>query len=321
MQNLTTLQVIALSLLDRVGNKTVMRIGEVLDEKQITISTPNDMFDFLVMAKERKLVPRLPEFTSEDVAQKFVIAQRIINESEAAGIHAVSYQDADYPKQLLKTIDEKGTPSAPIILYYKGDISTASLPGVAIIGTREPTSEGERSGEFLAGEFAKRGFNIVSGLAIGCDTCAHQGALKVNGKTTAFLAHGLTTVYPPQNEELAKRIVENGGLLMSEYPIGTSLSPYNLVARDRLQAGLAMATLVIQTGEKGGTMHAALTTLKANKPLYAVLFKDSDTNNHEKCLGNAFLVKRGANYINGSDNLDEISEKIKNWEPFNDSLF
>ena len=321
MQNLTTLQVIALSLLDRVGNKTVMRIGEVLDEKQINISTPNDMFDFLVMAKERKLVSRLPEFTLEDVAQKFVIAQRVINESEAAGIHAVSYQDADYPKQLLKTIDETGKPSAPIILYYKGDISTASLPGFAIIGTREPTSEGERSGEFLAGEFAKRGFNIVSGLAIGCDTCAHQGALKVNGKTTAFLAHGLTTVYPPQNEELAKRIVENGGLLMSEYPIGTSLSPYNLVARDRLQAGLAMATLVIQTGEKGGTMHAALTTLKANKPLYTVQFKDSDTNIHEKCLGNAFLVKRGANYINGSDNLDEISEKIKNWEPFNDSLF
>ena len=321
MQNLTTLQVIALSLLDRVGNKTVMRIGEVLDEKQINISTPNDMFDFLVMAIERKLVSRLPEFTSEDVAQKFVIAQRVINESEAAGIHTVSYQDADYPKQLLKTIDEKGNPSAPIILYYKGDISTASLPGIAIIGTREPTSEGERSGEFLAGEFAKRGFNIVSGLAIGCDTCAHQGALKVNGKTTAFLAHGLTTVYPPQNEALANRLVENGGLLMSEYPIGTSLSPYNLVARDRLQAGLAMATLVIQTGEKGGTMHAALTTLKANKPLYAVQFKDSDTNNHDKCLGNAFLVKRGANYINGSDNLDEISEKIKNWEPFNDSLF
>lgn len=82
-----------------------------------------------------------------------------------------------------------------------------------------------------------------------------------------------------------------------------------------------MATLVIQTGEKGGTMHAALTTLKANKPLYVVRFKDNETNNHEKCLGNAFLVKHGANYINGSDNLDEISEKIKNWEPFNDSLF
>ena len=159
------------------------------------------------------------------------------------------------------------------------------------------------------------------GLAIGCDTCAHRGALKVSGKTTAFLAHGLTTIYPPQNESLAKEIIEKGGLLMSEYPIGTNLSPYNLVARDRLQAGLAMATLVIQTGEKGGTMHAALTTLKANKPLYAVQFKDNATNNHEKCLGNAFLVKRGAKYINGSDNLDEISEIIKNWKPFNDSLF
>lgn len=321
MHKLSTFQVITLSLLNKVGNKTVMRIGEVLSEKQISISTPKDMYDFLVMAKEHKLVPRLPVFDSEDVAEKYMYAQRIMNESEAAGIHAVSYLDPEYPQQLLKTISEDGSPSAPIILYYKGDISTASLPGLAIIGTREPTSEGESSGEYLAGEFAKRGFNIVSGLAIGCDSCAHRGALKVCGKTTAFLAHGLTTIYPPQNESLAKEIIEEGGLLISEYPIGTKLTPYYLVARDRLQAGLAMATLVIQTGEKGGTMHAALTTLKANKPLYAVRFKDDATNNHEKCLGNAFLVKRGANYINGSDNLDEISEKIKNWEPFSDSLF
>ena len=323
MQNLTTLQGIALSLLDRVGNKTVLRIGEVLNEKQISISTPNDMFDFLVMARERKLVSRLPEFTSDDVAQKYMIAQRIINESEAAGIHAVSYLDSDYPKQLLKTVDEKGNPAAPIILYYKGDINIASQPGLAVIGTREPTSEGERIGEFLASEFAKQGFNIVSGLAVGCDTCAHRGALKVNGKTTAFLAHGLTSIYPPQNESLAKEIIEKGGLLMSEYPIGTSLSPYNLVARDRLQSGMSKATLVIQTGRSGGTMHAVNSTLAAQKPLYVIKYQDAFTMDHEKTQGNVYLAQRpnGAKYISETDNIIAIACELKNSKPVQTSLF
>lgn len=323
MQKLTTLQVIALSLLDRVGNKTVMRIGEVLDEKQISISSSNDMFDFLVMARERKLVPRLPEFTADDVATKFMYAQRIINESEAVGIHAVSYLDSNYPKQLLKTVDEKGNTSVPIVLYYKGDIGIASLPGFAVIGTREPTSEGERIGEFLAAQFAKRGFNIVSGLAIGCDTCAHRGALKAHGKTTAFLAHGLTTIYPPQNESLAKEIIEKGGLLMSEYPIGTGLSPYNLVARDRLQSGMSKATLVIQTGRSGGTMHAVYSTLAASKPLYVIKYQDAYTMGHEKTQGNEYLAQRpnGAKYICETDNIDAIADLLKNAQPIQTSLF
>lgn len=321
MKQLSTMQVIALTQLNGIGAKTVMRICEILKEKEMLIETEKDMHQFLRYAKKYQIVARLKDISESDIIRAYSVAKRIIEESAANGINAVSYMDEDYPQRLLKTVDEKGNEAIPVVMYYKGDISITHMPSIAIIGTREPTYEGESSGEFLAGEFAKRGFNIISGLAIGCDSCAHRGALNVYGKTTAFLAHGLTTIYPPQNESMAKEIIEKGGLLMSEYPIGTKLSPYNLVARDRLQAGLAMATLVIQTGKKGGTMHAALTTLKANKPLYTVRFKDDATNNHEKCLGNAFLVKRGANYINRSDNLDEISEKIKNWIPFNDSLF
>lgn len=210
-----------------------------------------------------------------------------------------------------------------MLLWYRGDLSIASLPGLAVIGTREATPEGIAGGMFLSAEFAKRGFNIVSGLAIGCDTCGHKGALKVGGKTTAFLANGLDydSIYPDENKELAEEIVAKGGLLLSEYHIGQSVNRYSLVARDRLQAALSKATLVVQTGIKGGTMHAANTTLKAGKTLYAMKFKDEATNLHEKCLGNAFLVKQGAKYICGGDNLDTISEQIRNWEPLQTSLF
>lgn len=323
MKPLTTLQLIALSLLDGVGNKTIQRIVEVLDVKQLGISTPRDLCDFLTMAKANKLVPRLKDYTIDDVYEQFSIANRIIDEGLHNDIHAISYLDEDYPQQLLKTVDEKGNPSAPIIIYYKGNISAASLPGLAVIGTREPTSEGERIGEYLAAEFARCGFNIVSGLAIGCDTCGHRGALKVGGKTTAFLAHGLTTIYPPQNESLAAEILEKGGLLMSEYPVGTPLTNYNLVARDRLQSGLSNATLVIQTGKSGGTMHAVHSTLAAHKPLFVVKYQDAYTLTHEKSRGNEYLATRpnGARYICEADNINAIANEIKNVQPVKTSLF
>jgi DNA processing protein len=321
MKHLDTQKVIALSLLDGVGNKTIMRIGEVLSEQQVSIITARELYDFLCMAKERKLVKRLPTLSFEDVEMKCVNAQRIIDASAASGIGAVSFLDDQFPKTLLKTVDEKGNLSVPVVLYYKGDINIAAQPGIAVIGTREPTSEGERIGEYFASEFAKRGFNIVSGLAIGCDTCGHRGALKVGGKTTAFLAHGLTTIYPPQNEELAERIVQEGGLLMSEYSIGTPISPYFLVARDRLQSGLAKATLVIQTGINGGTMHASNATLVAQKPLFVVGYKDEFTQSHEKTEGNEYLAKKGAKCIYEDDDIDEIATFIKDMQPVKTSLF
>lgn len=147
--------------------------------------------------------------------------------------------------------------------------------------------------------------------------------MKVGGRTTAFLANGLDhdSIYPEENQELAEEIVANGGLLLSEYPIRQGVNRYALVARDRLQAALSLATLVIQTGVKGGTMHAANTTLKAGKPLYTMKFKNEATNQHEKCLGNAYLVKQGAKYIGGGDNLDTVSEQIKNWKPLQTTLF
>ena len=108
---------------------------------------------------------------------------------------------------------------------------------------------------------------------------------------------------------------------MSEYGYGERVNRYSLVARDRLQAALANATLVVQTGIKGGTMHAANTTLVSQKPLYAILYKDEETNKNDKCLGNALLVEKGAKYIKGDDDLDKISETIKKPRQMKQSLF
>jgi len=302
-----------------VGPKKIFSIARNIEDRNMVIGSYDELAAVMSGMKEKVV----NSVTLSDLSEAFQCAKRIIEASEAAGIGYICYWDEEFPESLRQTINEEGKVDPPLILWYRGDLSITQLPGFAVIGTREATPEGMAGGEYLASEFAKRGFNIISGLAVGCDTTGHRGALKAGGKTTAILANGLdhNSIYPPENQDLAEEIVENGGLLLSEYRIGSIVNRYNLVARDRLQAGLASATLVVQTGERGGTMHAATTTLKANKPLYVMLFKDDVTNKNEKCLGNALLVKKGAKYIKGNDNFDEISNNVKNLTVFKDTLF
>ena len=227
--------------------------------------------------------------TYDDMVLANLEAKQIITKSKEFGIGIVSKFDSEFPKELFTTVNENGNSAVPLILYYKGNLSITSKPALAIIGTRDPTPEGVHAAKHFAGAFASIGVNIVSGLALGCDSAGHRGALDAGGATTAFLANGLDSIYPKENEKLAEEIVNKGGLLLSEYPIGTGTTKYNLVARDRLQAGLANATLVIQTGIKGGTMHAVKATLLSKKPLLVI---DYAKDLGDKISGNIYLKKK-----------------------------
>ena len=317
-------QILTLTCLKEVGVKGVgpqkiFAIGAAIDDRELEINSYEDLANLMSNMKEKAI----NKVSLANLNDAYKVAQKIVEASSQSNIGLVGYYDNEFPDVLRKTVNEDGKLDPPLLLWYRGDFSITQLPGFAVIGTREATPEGVAGGTYLAGEFAKRGFNIVSGLAVGCDTCGHKGALKVGGKTTAILANGLdhNSIYPPENQDLAEEIVQNGGLLISEYRIGTPVNRYNLVARDRLQSGLSLATLVVQTGEHGGTMHAATATLQAKKPLYTIYFKNEDTRQHEKSLGNALLERQGATYIKGDDNIDEISDKVKNWKPIKTDLF
>lgn len=284
-------QIITLQNVKGIGIGSINKICAEVERRNLT---GLDIYALHALLKElisTKTITRviLPEM--EDLERASSVARRILSESERMGIHAVSRFEDSFPKMLLDTVDEMGKPSAPILLYYKGDLSITQKPALAVIGTREPTDDGVLAGKYYAKAFAGIGVNIVSGLAIGCDTAGHRGALDAGGVTTSFLAHGLDTVYPQENTELAEEIVAKGGLLMSEYAIGTGVNKYNLVARDRLQAGLSNATLVVQTGERGGTMHAVRATKAAGKPLIAVTYRDDQG---DKDSGNKMLIAQGA---------------------------
>lgn len=139
----------------------------------------------------------------------------------------------------------------------------------------------------------------------------YRGALKAGGRTATFVGHGRDTVYPPQNRRLAQEIVLNGGLLLSEYDLGALVSRYTLEALDRVQARLALATVVIQTGVAGGSMHAARSCVNSGKPLFVVKYSDESTDRAEVIAGNHMLVREaGAMYIRDTDNLDELALSI-----------
>ena len=316
---LTKELILTLRSLSGIGPKKILTIGATIKDRGVNIDSLESLQKLMASIKDKKV----QSIKLDDLEIAYKKAIDTIRYSEANEIGLIGYYDDEYPNALRKAINEEGKLDPPLLLWYRGDISILTLPAIAVIGTREATSEGILGGEYLSGEFAKRGFNIVSGLAVGCDTCGHKGALKVGGKTTAILANGLDhdSIYPPENQDLAEEIVQKGGLLLSEYPIKSTVNRYNLVARDRLQAGLSLATLVVQTGIKGGTMHAANTTLLAQKELFVMRFKNEATNNHEKCQGNAYLHEKGAKYIKGSDDIDKISEEIKNKKVVETELF
>lgn len=315
---LTKEYLLAIKSFEGIGTVKLLKIGNYVEDKNIAISSPSDLVPIL---DDLKIKVKKEKVTTEMLQKALGVARRTIEYNLQAGIGITTYYDEDYPSILRDTINEDGKLAPPMVLYYKGDLSITRMPGLAVIGTREITDFGKKAGSYLTQEFSRRGYCIVSGLAIGCDSVGHRGALDVGGKTIAFLAHGLDTVYPPENEGLAQQIVDNGGLLLSEYPVGMGVNRYNLVARDRLQASMALATLVIQTGVQGGTMHAANTTLQYPKPLYVIKFKNNEENEHEKSLGNALLVEKGAKYISGGDDIDTIAESILNYQKPKTTLF
>ena len=318
---LSTKMILTLQQLDGIGNKTIFKIA---DSAKIPIEEIEQLCKLLKTLKGKKF----ESVNNEKLESAYKKALSILSKCEQEQVGIISYYDSAYPEILRLCKNEEGKLDPPILLYYRGNIKALEYPGIAVIGTREPTPNGKKAGKYFSGELAKRGFNIVSGLAIGCDTTGHQGALAVGGITTAFLANGLDwdSIYPKENLELAKEIVNKGGLLLSEYPLGQSCGRYGLVARDRLQAGLSYATVVVQTGEKGGTMHAVNATINSGKPLFAVEYKKNEDITHSNVQGNIKLINEQKAHPLRSGCIDEAviliktaQKKIK--EPSQQTLF
>ena len=210
------------------------------------------------------------EIVKEEVYNKMLFAldnnflNTYIKNCEDLGISMVTFVSDAYPELL------KETNSPPIILYCKGDVNLLKSVCVAIVGTRRCTKYGKEITYKFAYDIAKSGITVVSGLADGVDTVAHTATLDAGGKTIAVLGNGLNNIYPATNTNLANKIVEKGGLLISEYQPGEKASTFNFPARNRIVAGLSKGVLITEATEKSGTMYTKDYAIENNRDVFAV---------------------------------------------------
>jgi DNA processing protein len=214
-------------------------------------------------------------------------AERQIEAAEMARARIISAADPEYPRRLAATKDD------PFILYIKGKLAPDGNHSVAIIGTRQPTTHGIQIAQRVSKFFAEKGSSIISGLALGCDAIAHETVLQCGGHTVAVLAHGLQTISPSKHKELAERILESGGALVSEYPFGQSAQAQQFVKRDKTQAGLADGVVMIQSDLKGGSLHASRATLEYDRWLAVPYPTDRDRANDEPKIQANLLIADG----------------------------
>jgi len=189
--------------------------------------------------------------------------KRIYNVVEKFNVKLVPYNSPIYP-HWLKTIEH-----FPPILFIRGEIQAEDENAIAVIGTRGATVYGKGIADQFAGEFAKTGITVVSGMARGIDTAAHRGALKNNGRTIAVFGCGVDICYPPENRDVLDEIIKNGAVI-SEFTIGTPPLAQNFPKRNRIVSGLSKAVVAIEAKEKSGVMNTVNWALNQNKDVFAI---------------------------------------------------
>lgn len=213
------------------------------------------------------------------------------------GIIFTIFHDDIYPQNL------KNIPDPPFFLYIKGEIKQEDQQAIAIVGTRKATNYGRTTAERLSRELTSRGFTIVSGLARGIDSYAHQGALAAGGRTIAILGCGIDIIYPQENKGLMEEIAKSGAVV-SEFPFGTRPIHYNFPRRNRIISGLSLGTIVVEATEDSGSLITAHFALEQGREVFAVpgnIFSD-------KSLGTHKLIKQGAKLV---ERIEDIIEELR----------
>lgn len=246
-----------------------------------------DLFEFISLKKVMELVDHYPNLENlwinfekdkdylknlfgEENYNKMLFSwddsflNNYIRNYESSNIKIVTYKSDTYPKLLKETL------SPPSVLYCKGDIDLLKTLCVAVVGTRRMSKYGKEVTYKFAYELATAGFTIVSGLADGVDSEAHKACIDAKGKTIAVLGCGINSCYPATNQPLYDKILENNGLIVSEYKPNQKVMPYFFPARNRIIAGISKGVLITEATEKSGSMHTKEYALENNRDLFVV---------------------------------------------------
>jgi DNA processing protein len=210
-------------------------------------------------------------------------------------ISIITYQDELYPQKLLNIYDR------PPFIYVLGSLSKDDI-NIAIVGSRMASTYGKYTTEKISRELALKGITVVSGMARGIDSAAHRGAITAHGRTIAILGSGLDVIYPPENKKLFADITENGAVI-SEFPLGTPPRSSNFPARNRIISGMSYGVVIVEAGEKSGSLITARLALEQGREVFAVPGSIESAGSR----GTNRLIKQGAKLI---ENTDDILEEI-----------
>jgi len=211
------------------------------------------------------------------------------------GNRIIQSDSEDFPELLQRITDP------PSLLYIVGNADALHMPALSIVGSRNPTRGGKENAYEFARHLGQCGFCIVSGLALGIDTSAHEGALDAGAMTVAFLGHGIDRVYPAANRDLAHRISQNG-VLVSEYPLGSPPRREHFPQRNRLISGLSLGTLVVEAARRSGSLITARTAGEQGREVFAI----PGSIHNPLSRGCHQLIKQGAKLVESAE--DIVSE-------------
>jgi len=241
-------------------------------------------------------IPGIGEYIAKSVFASKQVLKRAEDELtfiEKYKIKPLFFTDVNYPNRLKYCSD------SPILLYYKGNADLNSSKIVAVVGSRKPSDYGKQITESFISELQQSNILIISGLAYGIDICAHKSALTNNLQTVAVLAHGLDRIYPQQHANVAKKMIDNGGLL-TDFMSGTNPDAVNFPKRNRIVAGLCDALVIVESKRKGGSLITATIANSYNKDVFAFPGRANDELS-EGCNG---LIKQNrATLIEGAPDL------------------
>ena len=284
-------------LLNKIALSMVPGIGGVLARNLIAY-TGNIEAIFKEPLKNLVKIPGIGEINAKRIRdnENRKHAEREIQFIEKNNITTYFYTDKNYPRRL------KNCHDAPILFYSKGKLNLDEQQVVSIVGTRNSTEYGKKICEELIFNFAERNYNvlIVSGLAYGIDIIAHKAALKNKIQTIGVLGHGLDKLYPSLHAETARKMEDCGGLV-TDFPSHTKIDPQNFIRRNRIIAGLADATVVIESAEKGGALITAEIASSYNRDVFAFPGRADDTFSRG-C--NLLIRNNSANLIQGIDDIE-----------------
>ncbi len=285
--------IIEMTLVPGMGNIAQSRLRSVCRDASAVFSVDRASLEAI----------GIPQDTCEALTSRRYrsMAEEIVDWGSHGGCQFICRGSPEYPALLEQIYDP------PTVLYARGNLNALTKPRISIVGTRRPTYYGLQMAEGLAGDLARRGIAIVSGMARGIDAAAHRGCLGGKGSTIAVFGCGVDITYPSEHRRLVAEILKEGAVL-SEFAPGTSPAPQNFPVRNRIISGLSLGTVIVEASEYSGSLITARLAMEQNRELFA--FPGNVTS--QQSFGPNYLIKQGAKLVQSwRDVVEELPPELR----------